>query len=202
MSTIPPPPNAISVGKFPLPTMSPRRIPITRDMYHFAFDAGFISEKCELVDGYIDDLPPINQPHVAANDKGFETLLAVFGGGYVRHSAPLVVGNNDEPMSDLAITTAHRSTYIGKDNPSAREARLVVEVSDITLRYDLDTKAIVYAQEDIPEYWVASVSERRLYVHRYLMNGAYPAPQELTDTQTVSPLAAPNSLISVKDLLP
>ena len=69
--------------------------------------------------------------------------------------------------------------YLGKDIPQwqAGEARridlnqwrvpdLVGEISDITLAIDLDEKKHLYADLEIPEYWVIDVRRKRVIAFR------------------------------------
>ena len=51
------------------------------------------------------------------------------------------------------------------DELASGEVRLLIEVGDTTRDYDLGTKAALYARAGIPEYWVISVEERKIYVH-------------------------------------
>jgi Uma2 family endonuclease len=46
------------------------------------------------------------------------------------------------------------------------DALLVVEVADSSLRYDLDTKAPVYASHGVREYWVINAATLTTMVHR------------------------------------
>ena len=46
------------------------------------------------------------------------------------------------------------------------EVRLLIEVSDTTERFDLGTKATVYAALGVPEYWVIKAATRDIVVHR------------------------------------
>jgi Uma2 family endonuclease len=43
---------------------------------------------------------------------------------------------------------------------------LLIEVSESTLRYDLETKARLYATHRVPEYWVVDLVNCRIVRHR------------------------------------
>ena len=79
---------------------------------------------------------------------------------------------------------------------------MVVEVSVSTLTGDKKTKNRIYARNGIPEYWVVNVEGRELIVHRQPGADGYASVVTLQETDTVSPLAAPTSVIAVRDLLP
>jgi len=43
---------------------------------------------------------------------------------------------------------------------------LLIEVSDTTLRYDLNVKARLYATHGVREYWVVDLVAKRVWRHR------------------------------------
>ena len=84
----------------------------------------------------------------------------------------------------------------------------MIEVADTTLNTDTTDKAEQYATAGIADYWVLDLNGRRLLVFRDpaplpagLGATAYRKQQVLGPTDTVKPLAAPNSSIRVADLL-
>jgi Uma2 family endonuclease len=87
-------------------------------------------------------------------------------------------------------------------NPRPADLRLVVEISDTTLGFDLTTKAALYARAAISEYWVFDIAARRLIVHRDPRNGAYQSMVAYSDEERVSPLAAPGREFHVADAFP
>jgi Uma2 family endonuclease len=70
-----------------------------------------------------------------------------------------------EPQPDFALVKAKPDAYRDA-HPVAKDVLLVIEVSDSTLRFDLDVKARLYATQGIPEYWVIDLVNRRLVRHR------------------------------------
>jgi Uma2 family endonuclease len=79
---------------------------------------------------------------------------------------------------------------------------LAVEISDSTLAGDTGIKARNYARYGIPEYWVVNIRDRTVIVHRQPVPGGYGSIISFDDTTTIAPLAAPNAVIRVADLLP
>ena len=103
----------------------------------------------------------------------------------------------------LVVKAAFRDFLVNQPTT----ADLIVEVSDTTVFFDTTTKAEVYATAGIPEYWVIDVNARTLLVLRDPApvggNGhAYRSSRTLTETDTLTPLAAPNATLRVADLLP
>jgi Uma2 family endonuclease len=88
-------------------------------------------------------------------------------------------------------------------------AELVVEIADSSLNSDVTDKAEKYATAGILDYWVLDVDGRRLLVFRDpvplpagLGATAYRTHLTLTETDSISPLAAPGATLRVADMLP
>ena len=149
----------------------------------------------------------MNPPHAIALELLVEVLRTAFGSGWrMRSQLPLVLGQETDPFPDLALVPGNpRAAPLSHPTTAA----LVVEVSDTTLAFDLTEKAELYATAGIPEYWVLDLNARQLHVFRdpaplpaNLGAVAYQMRTTLNPNDTVAPLAAPNSLITVSDLLP
>jgi Uma2 family endonuclease len=76
-----------------------------------------------------------------------------------------------EPEPDIALLA--RSSFEFLVNPTPVDIRLVIEVSDTTVRFDSVTKAALYARAGIGEYWVVDVKAKKLIVHRSPAAGTY-----------------------------
>jgi Uma2 family endonuclease len=87
-------------------------------------------------------------------------------------------------------------------NPRPEDLRLVVEISDSTVAFDMTTKAALYARAGIVEYWVLDIPARRIIVHRDPREGRYQSVTAYSEQERVSPLAAPEQEFSVKDAFP
>lgn len=88
--------------------------------------------------------------------------------------------------------------YLGEDYPRrlpgerryvnlnrCRVPNLVGEVADTTLASDLDEKKQIYADLQIPEYWVVDVRALRVLAFQLQSNGKY---QECTESLALSGL--------------
>lgn len=56
---------------------------------------------------------------------------------------------------------------------------LIVEVADTTLAIDLGRKAMLYARQGVPEYWVFDVDGRRIVRHWQPVDSAYARRDEI-----------------------
>lgn len=184
----------------------PRRLRWGREEYYRLGELGFFrGKRVELIDGEIFEMPALKPPHVTALELTAEVLRASFGAGYcVRTQAPLDLGRS-QPEPDIVVVRGQLRDYVRHP----QTALLVVEVSDSTLSYDRRRKAHDYARVGIADYWIVNLIDRQLEVHR--VPGPDPARRgrfsyaEVTvvpATGQVIPLAAPNALIAVADLLP
>ncbi len=171
----------------------PRKV-WTRKEAHALVDLGFPNaEKLELIDGDLIDRMGKKHPHVLWQHLCAAWLRGVFGSDFVRTEAPTDVSAEDneksEPEPDLMVTSRSIRDYT--ESPSPEDLRLVLEISDSTLTFDLTVKAALYARAGIVEYWVISLPGKELIVHRTPSQGAYTNIVVYGFEDKVSPLAAP-----------
>jgi Uma2 family endonuclease len=176
----------------------PRRWTCTE--FHRLGDMGvFEGQRAMLVDGEILEEGLMNPPHAITLGLVEEAVQTAFGAGWwLRHQSPLVLGQDIDPVPDLAIVPGRPRDYAG--HPTT--ADLVVEVADTSLNFDTNEKRLLYARAGIREYWVVDINGRRLLVYRDPRAGDYATQQALGPTDTVSPLAVPTVVVRVADLLP
>lgn len=165
-------------------------------------------EHLELVEGEIvQHMTPQNSPHMTAIRLTEEALRLAFPSRHdVRTQGPLALGLQSQLEPDVAVVSGSIRDYA---NAHPTTAVLVVEISDSTLAYDRGTKASLYAQAGIAEYWIVNLVDRVLEVHRQPAPMAarpfgysYLSVTPLTEIDIVTPEAAPNYRILVSDLLP
>jgi len=181
--------------EIPLPPSPPRK-KWTRAQCAALEAAGlFQSERVELVDGELISKMGKNRPHVNALTAMLIWLQKAFGSAFVNTEAPIDVSPSDhalnEPEPDLIVLAREGSTFTS-GNPQPHDIRLVVEIADRSLRFDLTVKAALYARAGIVEYWVLDVAGRRLYCHRDVAGGEYRSVAVYGEQETVAPLAAPD----------
>jgi len=159
----------------------------------------------ELIEGELIDKMGKNRPHVTALALMSKWLRRVFGEDFVQQEAPIDVSPEDNPSNgpDPDLIVLNRDfLHFTSVNPGPSDLRLVVEVADTTLRFDLTTKAGLYARAGIVEYWVLDVSGRRLIVHRDPQLGKYAAVLIYNDRESVGPLAAPHAMFELAVAFP
>jgi Uma2 family endonuclease len=176
----------------------------TIDDYHRAIEAGVFhpSERLELINGEIRVMSPQLGPHASGSSLVVEALRAVFGTGWViREQKPLSLGQISEPEPDVAVVRGAIRDFV---DGHPRSAALVVEVADSSVHFDRTDKAEIYARAGIADYWIVNIPGRCLEVRRDPDPGAAEYRQLATyaETDAVSPLAAPDAMVPVRDLLP
>ncbi len=182
----------------------PNRVKWTRAEFAQLEDRG---ERYELIYGELVKKMSMNGPHAVVVDLLGGALKQVFMIGFaVRMQLPMAVSESSEPEPDGLVVEGKSRDFLA-DHPAT--AALAVEVSDSTLATDLGVKVALYAQAGVAEYWVIDINARTLHVYRTpirsaaLPNGyGYQNISLLSDTDSVSPLAAPQSSILIADLLP
>ena len=170
---------------------------------------GVRNYRYELVEGNIIDKTSQSLRHRAAISRLTAWFFSVFGIEYVQSQAEIDVSLEDnptsEPQPDVAALTDSlpQLTKINpKQNPRPEQIRLLVEVADTTLNYDLFVKAGLYARARIAEYWVLDLNARQLHILRQPANGAYQQTTTHPETASVAPLSAPAGFVTVARLLP
>jgi len=186
----------------------PRVIKWTKEEYLSMAELGFFEGKrTEFLEGEIIEMPTMNSPHATGLTLTDNVLRTIFSEGFViRNQMPLDFGKDFETVPDIAIINGKIRDFL---NSHPQTADLVVEVSDTTLSYDRNRKASLYAKFDIQDYWILNLKKRTLEVYRrpteddnIYYGFGYAEKLTYTETDEVSPLAAPDAKIKVADLLP
>jgi Uma2 family endonuclease len=185
--------------------MPPREILWTANQFHNLGDRGvFEGRRAALINGIIIEEGPMSVPHRIALELTENALRTVFDTGWrVCVRMPLVLSEMTDPEPDVSVISGSPRGSSGHPTTAA----LVVEVADLSLSFDITTKADVYAVGSIADYWVLDLTNRRLLIFRdpqpIAAGGiSYHTQLTLGPADTAAPLAAPASPVRVTDLLP
>lgn len=173
----------------------------TRQEYHSAASAGvFAGEHVELIRGEILMMSPMDAKHAAAIRFAQAALQpATTDRCVLSIQLPLALGPASEPEPDLSVVLGVPADFID-EHP--RTAALVVEVSSTTLTFDQTTKRSLYAEHQIPEYWIVNLRDRQLEVYREPADADYQQVTVYSAEQHITPLVFPDRSIPVSSLLP
>jgi Uma2 family endonuclease len=147
-------------------TSVPRRHRFTVEEYYRVADRGVArgGAKVELIDGAIFDMTPQGPWHVACVRLLSETLIrGVRAGEGVYVQSTLRLSKWSAPEPDIVVTRGGLNRWAV---PQVSDIRLVIEVADTTIDYDLGTKVPPYERVGVPEVWVVDREGRQVHVFR------------------------------------
>src|SRR5579863_717819 len=158
----------VAVETLPIPVNPPHKR-WTRDECAILEKASLVDlERYELIEGELLLKMGKSQPHMRASMLLIAWLRSVFGETFVAQEPSIDLRPEDNPMSepepDAIVLTRSFLDLSSQARPD--ELRLLAEVARTTLRFELTTKARLYARAGIPEYWVLDLEGRRLIVRR------------------------------------
>jgi Uma2 family endonuclease len=181
----------------------------TRAEYDHLIDLGVFQpgEPIELVGGQLLIAEPQGASHYGAICKTARALAVAFGPGWnVRTQGPIALDDESEPEPDVAVVPGTIDQYL-REHP-ARPV-LTVEISESSLGMDRRHKGSLYARAGLDDYWVVNLIDRVLEIYRKPVRDPeapfgwrYAHREVLDPSMRATPLAAPNAMIHVADLLP
>ena len=177
--------------------------------YHRLIEIGFYSteDRIELLDGYVVQKMPQNDPHaVCISLIPDELLKAIPSEWTVRSQLPITLAGDSEPEPDAVICSGPKRRY-GTGHPVAKDLAIVIEVAHTTLRRDRILKLRIYARNRIAVYWIINLIDVRVEVYTRPIGGKNPTYRQREDyglTDRVPVVIAGETVgeIAVKDLLP
>ncbi|MCU0503272.1 MAG: Uma2 family endonuclease [Anaerolineae bacterium] len=185
------------------PLMSALRRRFTVAEYHQLMDSGIFGEddRVELIGGDLVMMSPIGTRHAATVKRTNRILGRLFQDrALIGVQDPLQLDDLSEPQPDLTILTPREDDYAAS-HPTAAEVLLIIEVSDSTADYDRDVKVRAYANAGIIETWLADLSMDWLEVYREPSPAGYKLLRKALPGETISPLAFPDVMIAVGDVI-
>lgn len=148
------------------------------ERYHAMIERGIFDEddRFELLFGKIVPISPIGRFHAACVSKLAELFITRLSGRYsCRQEQPItIVGSISEPEPDYVVASYKGNSYV-TGHPTPEDILLVIEVSDRTLAKDQTAKQTLYAQSNIPEYWIVNLIERQIEVYTKPKDEGYQA---------------------------
>ena len=171
--------------------------------YHRMIESGILDEddRVELLAGQIVKMASKGTAHGAAVKRTEKLLENRLGNKVlVRLQDPVELNDNSEPEPDISVVIPD-PFYYEDHHPTPSEIYLIIEIADTTLRKDCGTKATIYAQSGITDYWVLNVNDRQLHVFREPSQEGYQSKLILGEDASISPLHFPDTFFMVRDML-
>ena len=170
------------------------------DEWHELVDSGVLEGKpVELLEGNIVEMSPEGIEHSYTNQSVSDYLRNLLTGkAHIRDAHPITL-DNSEPEPDIAIVQLPTTIY-RQHHPFPQNIYLLIEVSNRSLKKDLEEKIITYARNAIPEYWVIDLKNKKLIAHTQQQNGIYSQIIEY-QSGTITLQAFPDINIDLSKLL-
>jgi Uma2 family endonuclease len=186
------------IAKVPL---SRRRF--TVEEYQRMAHAGILTEadRVELIDGEIIQATSIGRRHAACVAQVTRLLTQAVGErALVWPQNPVRLPRDTEPQPDVTILRPPADDYI-RHPPTAEHVLWLVEVADVSYRYDRYVKLPLYARAGIPEAWIIDLTHEVVEVHREPSSRGYGSTRTADRAGTLTPQAFTDVVISVTDIL-
>ena len=174
----------------PPQTRAPHRF--TGEQYRQMYDLGIFGfeRRSELIGGQVFFMAAMGRAHYQALRIFNRILSQTYSHIYdIVPQAPIRIFNDSEPEPDFVLIRRDAPTEL----PIAESVYLAIEISDSTLVFDRTTKLALYAQSQIPEYWILNLVEAQLEVYTQPSGNRYAHLQILKSGEVVTPLFAPDS---------
>jgi Uma2 family endonuclease len=185
---------------------APMAIEVGREPYKLTLDdwaamdaAGSLPRDIdfELIDGALIEMPADGPMHrryhsalldwvVSSRPKEFKVVID--------ETLPWARHNGPKPDLYLFPRTVHERDLKPTD------VVWVVEIADTSLGYDQRVKGPLYASAGIRDYWIIDINSQVVRVHRDPVDGAYSVVLQVSATEAVSPLCAPDMPLRLADL--
>lgn len=180
---------------------APFRLTVPR--YERMIEVGILDEndRVELIRGQLVAKMSIGDERAACVKRLNRQLTTLAG-------ARAIVGVQDPvrladsvPEPDISLLQPRADFYASR-SPTPTDVFLIIEVADSSLDYVQNGKGPLYAENGIPEYWIANLVDRCLEVHRQPRpNGTYADVRTLRPGDTAGVAALPGVSVAVSDIL-
>ncbi len=175
----------------------------TVEEYHRMVEAGILGEddRVELIEGEIIEMPPISSAHAGCVDRlAMRLMEGLRRRAIVRVQGPIRLGERSEPMPDLALLRP-RADFYASAHPGPEDVWLVIEVAETSGAYDRERKLPLYGRAGIPETWVVDLEREEVVVGRDPSPEGYRTLCIARRGETLAPLAFPDLILSVDEIL-
>ncbi len=120
---------------------------------------------------------------------------------------PLIVGSPIDLITETTLRVGQDEFYepdflfwprsIPLKDVTAATALLIVEVADTSLRYDLGTKAGIYARLGLNELWVINAETLLTTIHREPQPTRYANVENKQPNERIEPIRAPSLAVTL-----
>ena len=155
--------------------------------------------RVELIGGYVVDMSPANPDHnyvIMRFPRLFAALMEHFE---LWIQGTLSIDHKHVFDPDFMLLRPREQSY-KLALPTPADVALLIEVSGASLDRDAEVKLPIYARAGVADYWIADLKRETLVVHRQPSGATYGDVREHSGDAVVSPLAAPELRLVVRDM--
>ena len=175
----------------------------TVDEYHRICEADIFApdERTELINGEIISMKKASKRHIECTNRATSFFTEAFGRrAIVSVQNAFLLNLFNEPVPDVVVLKP-RPNFYSKMDLEPEHALLVVEISDTSFNFDRKIKLERYAASGVQEFWIEDLRNNALLVFRDPAGDTYETCITFQHGETVSPLAFPDAVFRVEDLL-
>ncbi len=170
------------------------------EQWHRLIETGVLAgQNVELLEGEIVKMSPEGIPHSFSNRSIGDYFRNLFQGlAYISERYPITL-DDSEPQPDLAVVRLPQAIY-RHHHPLPEDIYFLIEISTSTLQFDLETKARIYARNNIIEYWIIDLKNKKLIIHTLPQGDSYQKILECRSGKVIAQ-AFPDVEIELSQLL-
>jgi Uma2 family endonuclease len=175
----------------------------TVDEYQRMAEAGILNrgDRVELIHGEIVHMTAVGHDHASCLSRLTHLLFErLHRRAVLWPQNPLVILPDSEPEPDI-ILLGWRDDFYRHELPGPQDVALLIEVADISLRYDRHIKGPLYAEAGVRDYWIVDVVGDAVEVYREPDAGRFRHTQRVGRGATLAPLAFQDVTLAVADIL-
>jgi len=176
----------------------------TVDEYEQMAVAGILREddRLELVGGEIIEMGAISIPHAACVKTLTHLFIWQLGKRViVGVQDPIRLDNRSQPQPDVVLLRP-RAGFYAQGHPEPEDIILVIGVAETSVKFDREVKIPLYGRAGIEEAWLINLRRKYIEVFRRPAANGYEETMRLRPGDTISPLAFPDLVLNVSELLP
>lgn len=182
------------------PDDGPRSAVTAEEFFALCAEARFGESRVELLNGVITFKMSQSRIHIDALALLIRALSRPGGEIVLFSQSSVRLGLLNVPEPDAALV--RRDPRRARSPIQPEDVLLVAEVAVSSLRSDRATKAAIYAEAGIPEYWIVNPLAGQLEVYREPDGGVYRSLEVFGPGARLAPLCDAGREVSVEMLMP